>query len=150
MSEPRHTVDTITSDQLDALQDDLARLRESHGSACQTIARMHAAAIGMGFVGPIRGLVEDVSDVRERAEQAEAAIARVRALHRKASHGDMCVYCAPVQRIGYDATWPCDTIRALDEPKEQPAPGRHLPVERTSSSCPACLASLNPPKEPTP
>ncbi|MGW3442208.1 3'-5' exonuclease [Streptomyces sp. NPDC001076] len=42
--------------------------------ARRTIVAMHAAAIGMGFVGTIRGLVEDVSDVRERAEQASAAV----------------------------------------------------------------------------
>jgi hypothetical protein len=50
---------------------------------------------------------------------AEAAVERVRALHRKANHGDTCVYCAHGQRLGYDTTWPCDTIRALDEPKER-------------------------------
>ncbi|MEU9149174.1 hypothetical protein AB0D59_01140 [Streptomyces sp. NPDC048417] len=42
------------------------------------------------------------------------AVARVRALHRKASHGTTCVYCAHGQRVGYDTSWPCDTIRALD------------------------------------
>lgn len=47
-------------------------------------------------------------------EPEPAAIARVRALHRKASHGETCVYCAHGQRLGYDTTWPCDTIRALD------------------------------------
>lgn len=53
---------------------------------------------------------------------SDPAIARVRALHRKASHGETCVYCAHGQRLGYDTHWPCDTIRALDgtdEPKEQ-------------------------------
>lgn len=39
---------------------------------------------------------------------------RIRTLHRKASHGETCVYCAHGQRLGYDTTWPCDTIRALD------------------------------------
>jgi len=48
--------------------------------AHRTIRDMHAAAIGMGFVGTIHGLVEDVAGVRTRAEQAEATIARVRAL----------------------------------------------------------------------
>lgn len=45
---------------------------------------------------------------------SEAAIARVRELHRKASHGDTCVYCTHGQRLGYDTTWPCDTIRAVE------------------------------------
>lgn len=43
-----------------------------------------------------------------------AANDRVRTLHRKANNGETCVYCAPLQRVGYDTTWPCDTIRALD------------------------------------
>ncbi|MEU3507699.1 hypothetical protein ABZ733_07185 [Streptomyces longwoodensis] len=43
-----------------------------------------------------------------------AAIDRVKALHHQASDGETCVYCAPLQRVGYDTTWPCDTIRALD------------------------------------
>lgn len=50
----------------------------------------------------------------------DAALTRVRELHRKASHGTTCVYCAPMQRIGYDTTWPCDTIRVLDDPQDQP------------------------------
>ncbi|MEV1063409.1 hypothetical protein [Streptomyces sp. NPDC050263] len=54
-----------------------------------------------------------------RIEKAEGAVARVGELHRKANNGDTCVYCAHGQRVGYDTTWPCDTIRALDEP----APG---------------------------
>lgn len=52
------------------------------------------------------------------AEQAKAAIERVRKLHRKASHGDTCVYCAHGQRLGYDTTWPCDTIRVLDQAQQ--------------------------------
>lgn len=48
------------------------------------------------------------------------AVERVRTLHRKANNGETCVYCAPMQRIGYDTTWPCDTIRALDDPQDQP------------------------------
>lgn len=54
------------------------------------------------------------------AERAEAAIARVRELHRRANNGETCVYCAPMQRTGYDTTWPCDTIRALDLPASTP------------------------------
>lgn len=51
----------------------------------------------------------------------EAAIERVRTLHRKANNGETCVYCAGMQRIGYITDWPCDTIRALDEPaKDRP------------------------------
>jgi len=142
----RLTVDSITSDQLDALYAERDEHKQDYLNACKTIAAMHKAAVGE-VRGPGRGVVEDVEDVRLRAERAEgrlshlqttseaagrilasttderdtlqAAVERVRALHRKASHGDTCVYCAHGQRLGYDTTWPCDTIRALDEPKER-------------------------------
>ncbi|MFF9199989.1 hypothetical protein ACF09L_32760 [Streptomyces sp. NPDC014779] len=39
--------------------------------ACGTIAAMHAAAVGQ-ITGPIRGVVEDVADVRAAMLQAEA------------------------------------------------------------------------------
>ncbi|MDX2697108.1 hypothetical protein [Streptomyces ipomoeae] len=42
-----------------------------------------------------------------------AAIDRARTLHRKATHGDDCVHCAAFGP-GYDNTWPCQTIRALN------------------------------------
>ncbi|PNG17596.1 hypothetical protein [Streptomyces cahuitamycinicus] len=58
-------------------------------------------------------------DAKRERDQAQAAIERVRALHRKASHGTTCVYCAHGQRLGYDTDWPCDTLRALDG-TEQP------------------------------
>lgn len=51
-----------------------------------------------------------------RARDAEAAVTRVRELHRKANNGETCVYCAGMQRLGYDTTWPCDTVAALDGP----------------------------------
>lgn len=95
------TVDTITSNQLDALQlraarmehavaehaklsvqlEDAERERDEHKQnylgACTTIAAMHAAAVGRNDEGPIRGVVEDVEDVRLRAEQAEAEVKRL-------------------------------------------------------------------------
>lgn len=49
-----------------------------------------------------------------RAAEYDTALTRVRDLHRKANNGETCVYCAHGQRVGYDTTWPCDTIRALD------------------------------------
>jgi hypothetical protein len=60
---------------MDQPTDDLAYEAEEHKTnylgACKTIADMHAAALGE-VRGPIRGVVEDVEDVRLRAEQAEA------------------------------------------------------------------------------
>ncbi|MFD3790797.1 hypothetical protein [Streptomyces cyaneofuscatus] len=49
--------------------------RANHQAACRTIAEMHEAATGRTGMGPIRGVVEDVADVRARAEQAEQALA---------------------------------------------------------------------------
>lgn len=65
----RLTVDTITSDQLDALYAERDEHKQSYLNACKTIAAMHAAAVGRDDEGPIRGVVEDVEDVRLRAER---------------------------------------------------------------------------------
>lgn len=51
------------------------RYKADYLSACTQIADMHAAAVGEAR-GPIRGVVEDVADVRARAEHAEAAVLR--------------------------------------------------------------------------
>ncbi|MFH9295640.1 hypothetical protein [Streptomyces sp. NPDC017520] len=50
-----------------------------HRAACRTIAEMHQAATGRTGMGPIRGVVEDVADVRARAEKAEKALAAMEA-----------------------------------------------------------------------
>lgn len=51
------------------LTHDAERFKEDHLGACGTIAEMHAAATGRTGLGPIRGVVEDVADVRERADK---------------------------------------------------------------------------------
>ncbi len=48
-----------------------------------------------------------------KAKADASAIDRARTLHRKATHGDDCVHCSAFGP-GYDNTWPCQTIRALD------------------------------------
>ncbi|MBT2381988.1 hypothetical protein J7E90_33125, partial [Streptomyces sp. ISL-111] len=50
-----------------------------HRAACRTIAEMHQAATGRTGMGPIRGVVEDVADVRARAQATEQQLATVRA-----------------------------------------------------------------------
>ncbi|MGQ4350483.1 hypothetical protein [Streptomyces sp. SAS_275] len=88
----RLTVDTITSDQLDALYDDLDRYEEVQGD-------MNEKAI----------------DLTRRAELAETAVARVRALHQPtgvvaaAEHGEPpdCAVCGPNR-------WPCPTYQATE------------------------------------
>lgn len=87
------------------------------------------AAVGLedSLVSGPRAWAEAIETLRRLADEATPVaapsppanepgpgVAAVRALHRKASHGDTCVYCAHGQRLGYDTTWPCDTIRALD------------------------------------
>lgn len=136
----RLTLDTITSDQLDALQlqaarmghavqqyaelrvqledteRDLAEMRGNYEGACKTVAAMHKAAVGE-VRGPNRGVVEDVEDVRLRAEQAEAAIARVRALDERWVKAG-----PPPLGTSMARWWDARLIElhaALDEPKEQ-------------------------------
>ncbi|MDX2681083.1 hypothetical protein [Streptomyces soliscabiei] len=93
-----------------------------------------AAVVLVATVGTAaRYIRRRVTRTRRARDHYAAAVTGIRALHRKATHGPTCVYCAPMQRIGYDATWPCDTIRALDQPPgptaTEPAPPRpHLDV----------------------
>ncbi|MFD8234031.1 hypothetical protein ACFV20_19385 [Streptomyces sp. NPDC059696] len=86
----RIPLDHLTSDQYDELCADLDRYEELQGD-------MNERAI----------------DLTRRAELAEAAVARVRALHYQ--DGDYCAICTTdFGRLS--APWPCPTIRALDEP----------------------------------
>jgi hypothetical protein len=58
-------------------------MRRSYEGACGTIADMHAAATGREGMGPVRGVVEDVEDVRKRAEDVERKLSESEALgHR--------------------------------------------------------------------
>ncbi|MFI5993147.1 hypothetical protein ACIBAC_15095 [Streptomyces sp. NPDC051362] len=50
------------------------RFKADHQAACETIAAMHAAATGRTGMAPIRGVVEDVTDVRSRMLAAEEAL----------------------------------------------------------------------------
>lgn len=52
-------------------EQDAERYQADHLAACRTIADMHEAATGRPGKGPVRGVVEDVTDVRTRAEEAE-------------------------------------------------------------------------------
>lgn len=56
--------------------------RADYADTAMLVAQMHAAALGE-IRGPLRGVVEDVEDVRLRVERAEAALDRVRALLRE-------------------------------------------------------------------
>ena len=53
--------------------------------------------------------IEVVEGLLKRAEQAEAAIERVRELHRQSHFSNECIECAP----GGTYYWPCPTVEAL-------------------------------------
>lgn len=57
--------------QINELAADAERFKQDHLGACQTIAEMHAAATGRTGEGPVRGVVEDVADVRTAMLRAE-------------------------------------------------------------------------------
>lgn len=65
-----------TQQTLDELYFDIDNLHTAQESACRTVADMHAAAVGE-VTAPIRGVIEDVADIRARALRAEAAVAAV-------------------------------------------------------------------------
>ncbi|MFF9284848.1 coiled-coil domain-containing protein [Streptomyces griseosporeus] len=55
-------------------EDEAKRFKADYLNACQTIATMHAAATGYDDRGPVRGVVEDVADMRARMLAAEEAL----------------------------------------------------------------------------
>jgi len=89
----RTPLDALTSDQLDALYDERDRLGYEV-QQWKSIYGEHA-----------------LRDTLARLHGAEAAVDRVRAMHkpRTERHGSGCVQCGIV--------WPCPTSRALDEPE---------------------------------
>jgi chromosome segregation ATPase len=85
--------------------------KHNYEEACQTIAKMHEAAMG-SVCGPVRGVVEDVADVRAALAEARAEVERLTKLfafevaleiHEKHPTGDYCSHCR--------AQWPCEEGR---------------------------------------
>lgn len=70
----RHGIDVTIGEALINAHADAERYKADYLSACFLIAQMHAAATGKPGDGPIRGVVEDVADLRERAVALEAAL----------------------------------------------------------------------------
>jgi NAD-dependent SIR2 family protein deacetylase len=91
----RHTVDTITSDALDQLYADRDEARAAADryltNGTKAVERLHWRA----------------HNAEQRAEQAEAAITRVRAAHLETADG-RCSDCL--------VRWPCPDICRLDGP----------------------------------
>ncbi|WP_216588559.1 3'-5' exonuclease [Streptomyces brasiliscabiei] len=71
----RHAIGlfTKTAVELEDAERERDEHKENYLSACGTIAAMHKAAVGE-VRGPHRGVVEDVADVRERAEKIRKAL----------------------------------------------------------------------------
>ena len=109
----RKTLDQMTSDDLDELHDRLADYenRITWHTTCGSCARILDSSIRE----------------TERAERAEAAIARIRALHQPQPDGsgfpdsNHCTTCSTNGGDGYQylVPWPCPTIAALT-PQETP------------------------------
>ncbi|KUJ65415.1 hypothetical protein [Streptosporangium amethystogenes] len=98
----RPRVDQLTDDMLDQLYADL--------DALKAITAGYCGHCGRGDCSPT---ADQWLEQRQRAEQAEAAIARVRALHSRWEYDQndcsVCVDC-----YGAPVPYPCPTLRALD------------------------------------
>jgi hypothetical protein len=82
-------------------------------SVRRAVAKAVLAAVQPHLAGHYQHAVDAAVAAEQRANQAAAAIARVRALHTK--DGDHCAICT--EDFGrLSAPWPCPTIRALDDP----------------------------------
>jgi hypothetical protein len=99
----------------------VARERDSYRKAWkdeqQRRARAEAELKRLRQESPwLKATAEDLATVENREMRAVDAIARVRDLHYR--QGAYCAICT--EDFGrLNAAWPCDTIRALAEPKEQ-------------------------------
>ena len=63
------------ADRLEADAATIERLTAEHGTACKLVADMHAAAMGGVILGPIRGVVEDIADLRAERDRLTAEVA---------------------------------------------------------------------------
>ncbi|MEU2111847.1 hypothetical protein [Streptomyces sp. NPDC019507] len=100
MRETRHTVDTITSDALDALYEQLHHLEQIALPDLRRQAERHQ---------------DGKSRWRARAERAEAAIARVRSL-ATATRDDTAEGVSDYDMGRHDVA--TSVLAAIDEPKE--------------------------------
>jgi hypothetical protein len=56
------------ADEIASLRVQLDQAKQDHMSACRLVADMHAAATGRPGEGPVRGVVEDVADLRHQLQ----------------------------------------------------------------------------------
>ncbi|NUS82998.1 MAG: hypothetical protein HOY75_09640 [Streptomyces sp.] len=92
--------------------------------ARRTIRDMHAAAIGMGFVGTTRGLVEDVADVRAAVDRV---LERCQAVRDREGPSGM-INASQILRL-LSTTWPDGNYEAepptSDTPSQPVMTGQH-------------------------
>ena len=76
------TKEMVNARRIAELEAEVETWKEEYAVACNTIAKMHVATIGK--VGdPIRGVVEDVKDLRTRFEQLQEENDRLRPIVSK-------------------------------------------------------------------
>ncbi len=130
----RHTVNTITSDALDALYEQLEAAEAGEAQRQLATAR------------------EALASATTRAARAEAALASARALHRPQPDGSgfpdsqQCGTCSQDGGDGYQylVPYPCPTICALDQPTTSPTAWTPPPPGDTREQLPPAVLALLP------
>lgn len=69
-------LECMAMDEVDILRFEVQQLKDDNGRACETIALMHAAAVGE-VTGPRRGVVEDVEDLRLERDALKQQVAEL-------------------------------------------------------------------------
>ncbi|MFC9736208.1 hypothetical protein ACFWG5_34345 [Streptomyces hydrogenans] len=118
-SNPRPRVDQLTEDDLDALH---AQLEASEAATAMFKARAEQAEAERDDARADRDTVDRLRKAAldgrnaavQRADRAEAAIARVRAVHVRNGHTGDCEHCSAGDYPNYAVPDPCPTLRALD------------------------------------
>lgn len=87
-------MECLSMTEVEYLKYEAARFKEDHASVCKLVALMHAAAVGE-IRGPIRGVVEDVSDLRSTATAAQKRVAELERALAAAQHeiGELRMLC---------------------------------------------------------
>lgn len=65
------------------LQEECAEARQNYQGACGTVAAMHAAAMGE-VTAPVRGVVEDIKDLRIERDNLRSALSDIEVLIERA------------------------------------------------------------------
>lgn len=87
--------------------------------------------------------VRYANEQKERAEQAEAALTSMSALHNRNEHSGTCEHCSEHDYPDYAVPWPCPTMTALGEkpPAEDPAED----LNPAKPGTPRCTAAFETP-----